>query len=153
MSGPAQAAGAWTFNAIPLGARLETAITVTETHLVMATGLFADFNPMHMNEVHAAKTRFGGRIAQGTLTLGLMASVIGNTFYGSSLAALEANFKFKGPVLIGDTITTVWEVTEKKPTRTYDGGVITLTGTCVNQRGELVAEGIFKDLVLNYTSA
>jgi acyl dehydratase len=153
MTDPVPAPGAWTFNAIPLGARLETAITVTEAHVVMAAGLFADFNPMHMNEVHAAKTRFGGRIAQSTLTLGLMASVIGNTFYGSSLAALEANFKFKGPVLIGDTITTVWEVTEKKPTRKYDGGVITLTGNCVNQRGELVAEGVFKDLVLNHTSA
>ena len=38
------------YNEIRAGDTFATSLTVTETHRVLAAGLFGDFNPLHVNE-------------------------------------------------------------------------------------------------------
>ncbi|MNC96853.1 MaoC like domain protein [compost metagenome] len=60
--------GKW-YDEVALGERFGTAVTVTETHLVLAAGMFGDFNPLHVDEAFAAKSRFGGRILLPNIAL------------------------------------------------------------------------------------
>ena len=40
--------GKW-YEEVAVGERFGTRVTVTETHLVLGSGMFGDFNPLHMD--------------------------------------------------------------------------------------------------------
>jgi len=67
-----------------------------------ATG---DKNPVHLDEEYAKNTIFGGRIAHGILSLGIISSVLGMEFPGAGTIYLMQNAKFKRPVYIGEEVT------------------------------------------------
>ncbi len=135
------------YDEITVGETFGSALTVTETHIVMAAGLFGDFNPLHVNRQYAEKTGFGGRILHGTLTGALMSAPVGIYFAGTAIAYLEQACRFKAPVQAGDTLTTAWTITEKidKPAR--QGGIAVMTAVCHNQNDILVAEADGKILL------
>jgi acyl dehydratase len=41
--------GKW-YEEVAVGERFGTRVTVTETHLVLGSGMFGDFNPLHVDE-------------------------------------------------------------------------------------------------------
>ena len=88
-----------------------TSVTVTETHIVFGSGMFGDFNPLHVDEEFSKKSMFGGRILHGPFTSALVASPVGIYFAGTAIAYLEHSCRFKAPVRAGDTIATRWTVT------------------------------------------
>lgn len=135
------------FDEVKTGDRLTHAVTVTETHIVLSCGLFGDFNPLHSNQQLSEQGLFGGRIAHGPLTAGIMAGVLGNYFAGTALAFLEQRTRFLAPVHPGDTLTTQWEITGAEYKEKHRGGILTLKAACRNQGGQVVAEGEGKILV------
>ena len=120
---------------------------MTETHLVLGSGMFGDFNPLHIDEEFARKSRFGGRILHGPFTSALVSASAGMYFAGTAIAYLEHGCRFKGPVRAGDTLTTVWTVTEKSDKPKHRGGMVTMSGVTKNQREEVVVEADGKMLV------
>jgi acyl dehydratase len=123
--------------------RTTRARTVSEADIVTFAGLSGDFNPLHVDEVFAAATQFGGRIAHGPLTLsmaiGLMSQL--NMIDGTALALLNVNWDFAAPVRIGDTIHALVTPTAKKSAGKSDRGVVTLRFEVVNQREQTVQTG------------
>lgn len=116
-------------------------ITVTETHVVNWACLTMDFYPLHMDKEYAAKTQFGQRLAHGPLIFGMAVGLVSMAgFAGDSAVAWLGvdNLKMLCPVFIGDTVTVVVEVLEKKPTSKPDKGVQTWRYSVKNQRGETV---------------
>ena len=116
-------------------------ITVTETHVVNWACLTMDFYPLHMDKEYAAKTQFGQRLAHGPLIFGMAVGLVSMAgFAGDSAVAWLGvdNLKMLSPVFIGDTVTVVVEVMEKKPTSKPDKGVQTWRYSVKNQRGETV---------------
>jgi len=116
-------------------------ITVTETHVVNWACLTMDFYPLHMDKEYAAKTQFGQRLAHGPLIFGMAVGLVSLAgFAGDSAVAWLGvdNLKMLAPVFIGDTITVIVEVLEKKPTSKPDKGVQTWRYSVKNQRGETV---------------
>lgn len=97
-----------------------------------ATG---DENPVHLDEAYAATTRFGGRIAHGILTVGLISACIARTWPGSIY--LSQQVRFVKPVRPGDRITADLEVTAYDAERKRAA----LRTVCVNQKGEQVVDG------------
>ncbi|WP_135822587.1 MaoC family dehydratase [Halostella litorea] len=69
-----------------------------------------DTNRLHLDEAFAETTRFGGRIAHGTLVSGLISAALarlpGLTIY------LSQDLEFAAPVSVGDRVTATVEVTE-----------------------------------------
>src|SRR3954463_11837129 len=102
--------GKW-FNETKVGDTFSASLTVTETHLVLAAGLFGDFNPLHVDEEFAKQSRFGGRILHGPFTSALISSPVGMYFAGTAIAYMEHACRFKAPVKPGDTLATEWTVT------------------------------------------
>ena len=136
-----------TFEEIQDGERFSGAMTVTESHVVLAAGIFGDLAPLHVNEVFAEKTRFRTRIAHGTLTTGIMAGVLSSYFYGTAIGYLEQYVRFLAPVNIGDTVFSEWEVVERLPKRKLGGGIVSFKITCRIQDGTPVLEGTAKAVI------
>lgn len=111
--------------------------TVTDADIVLFAGVSLDTNPVHLDATYAAKTRFGGRIAHGMLSAGLISACIGTRLPGPGSIYLSQSLKFRAPVRIGDTVTatvTVVAVKDGKP-------LYTLETTCTNQDGEVLLAG------------
>lgn len=137
------------YDEIAIGDTFETSMTLTETHIVLAAGLFNDFNPLHVNEHVAQKSRYGGRIAHGYVTTSFMAAHLGMVFCGTAIAYLEHTSRFTAPVRAGDTLTIAWKVVACDDKPKHDGGIVTLSGVCTNQDNAEVATADAKMLVAN----
>ena len=135
------------FDEVEVGETFSTSLTVTEAHLVLAAGLFGDFNPLHVDDSHAAKSRFGGRILHGPFTSALISAPAGMYFHGTAIAYLEHNCRFKAPVRPGDTLRTTWTITQRLEKPKHGGGILALRARCENQHGDVVAEADGKMLV------
>jgi acyl dehydratase len=135
------------YDEVKVGDTFGASLTVTEAHLVLAAGLFGDFNPLHVDETHARASQFGGRILHGPFTAALMSAPAGMHFHSTAIAYLEHNCRFTAPVRPGDTLTTPWTIVDKLDKPKHAGGVVVLAGACRNQDGTLVAEAEGKMLV------
>ena len=138
--------GKW-YDEVRIGETFGSSLTVTETHLVLGAGMFGDFNPLHVDEEFARKSRFGSRILHGPFTSALVSSSAGMYFAGTAIAYLEHACRFKAPVRAGDTLTTVWTITEKSDKPKHRGGMVTMRGVTKNQRDEVAVEADGKMLV------
>jgi acyl dehydratase len=138
--------GKW-YDEVAVGDRFGTSVTVTETHLVLGSGMFGDFNPLHVDEEFASKSMFGTRILHGPFTSALISAPVGMYFSHTALAYLEHACRFKAPVRPGDTLSTEWTVAEKLDKPKHKGGICVLKGVAKNQKGEVVVEADGKILV------
>ncbi len=125
------------FEELQIGQAAEFAKTVTEADVVLYAGITGDLNPAHINQVEAEKSRFGGRIAHGMLSAGLISAVLGTRLPGPGTIYLEQTLRFTRPVRIGDTVTARVEVIELIEKRRR----VRLATSCANQDGEVVLEG------------
>ena len=94
---------------------LEVGQTAQSTYLITAgmieafAELSGDDNPLHLDEIYARGTPFGGRIAHGMLSGGFISAVIGAKLPGYGSIYISQSLRFKRPVKIGDEV--VVEVT------------------------------------------
>ena len=91
--------------------------TVSEADVVSFAEVTGDNNPLHLDEVYAAGTRFGGRIIHGMLSAGFISGVLGTQLPGPGCIYLNQSLAFRAPVRIGDTVDTTVTVTEIDPER------------------------------------
>ena len=102
---------------LSVGMSAKYARTVTETDLVLFAGISGDSNPIHMNALYAAKTRFGDRIVHGMLSAGYLSALLGSKLPGPGTIYLKQNLNFRHPVRIGDTVEaeiTITGIVEEK---------------------------------------
>jgi 3-hydroxybutyryl-CoA dehydratase len=125
------------YDEIKLGDEASLSLTITEAHIVAYAGITGDVNPVHVDAEFAKQTMFGERIAHGMLVAGLISAVLGTQLPGPNSIYLGQELRFTAPVKIGDTVTAVVTVTEKRD----DKKIIKLQTTVSNQRGEVVIEG------------
>ncbi|HYG55986.1 MAG TPA: MaoC family dehydratase [Burkholderiales bacterium] len=138
--------GKW-YDEVAVGERFGTGVTVTDAHLATAAGMFGDFNPLHVDEEFAKKSRFGGRILHGPFTAALVTAPVGMYFSGTAIAYLEHRCRFVAPVRPGDTLRTDWKIVEKLDKPKHRGGICLLEGTATNQKGEKVVDAEGRILV------
>lgn len=139
-----------TFDEFSIGDRFYTARrTVTEGDVTQFAGLSGDFNPLHVDEVFAAATPFGARIAHGTLILGMATGLVNQLgiFEGTTIALRGMTVKFTGAVKFGDTIRVEIETIEKQAGKKPDRGAAQFAVRVLNQRDECVMESNWEVLV------
>src|SRR5438552_18898550 len=85
---------------------------VKSSDVVGFAELTGDRNPIHLSEHFAAKTPFGGRIAHGLYTAGLISAVIGTRLPGPGAVYISQTLSFKAPVRIGAIVDVTVEVIE-----------------------------------------
>jgi acyl dehydratase len=118
--------------------------TITETDVLMFAGLSGDYNQIHTDEEYCKQTSiYQTRIAHGLLGLALVEGLkfrVG-LFEGTAIASLEWTWRFKAPLLIGDTVRARWKIIKKRDTKKPDRGIIWEHVELINQKDECVAEG------------
>lgn len=91
----------------------ETVVRQVTDHDVQLFGeATGDMNPVHFDEAYAAGTIFKGRVAHGVLSAGLISAVLGTRMPGPGCFVVSLSVNFKGPVRIGDVVTTTCTLRE-----------------------------------------
>jgi acyl dehydratase len=117
--------------------------TITEADNVLFNAITMNTQPLHLNDDFASRTRFGQRIVNGILTLGV---VIGITVSDLTQGTIVANLGYEKvdhprPVFHGDTIYVETRILDKRPSRSDPGqGIVRLEHTGKNQAGEVVCK-------------
>lgn len=93
------------FEDLQLGMEETYAKTVTAEDVSNFAVLSGDTNPLHLDEVYAAGTRFGGRIAHGMLTASFLSTILGTRLPGPGAIYLSQSLNFRAPVRVGETVT------------------------------------------------
>ena len=140
------------FSEFKVGEEFKTARrTITETDVVLFSGLSGDYNPLHTDKVFAEQTPFGQRIAHGMLVTSIstgLANALG-VFEGTTIALLQQSFSYKDPTFLGDTIHLILRVANVKPSSKGGKGVVTFESEIIKQDGTIVNKGewvvLFRD--------
>jgi 3-hydroxybutyryl-CoA dehydratase len=124
---------------LKIGQTAVYARTITETDIVLFSGISGDTNPVHINEEFASRTMFSGRIAHGMLTACFISTVLGTRLPGPGAIYVSQSMRFKAPVRAGDTVVvraTVTNLNDEKKRATLST-VATVADTVVME-GEAV---------------
>jgi len=138
------------FEELEIGDTVETAArTITETDVVLFAGLSGDYNQLHTDVEFAKGTLFGERIAHGLLGLSIVSGLVSRLGFaeGTTEAFTGLEWKFRGPIKIGDTIRARFEVRRKKKMSRLGGGFVVFDVAVINQRDETVQKGTWTLLI------
>ena len=122
--------------------------TVTEANFAAFQTVSGDNHPIHYDVEYCRSRGYPGVLAHGLQVLCFTAAGAGTFAHaiGDALIAFtEQSAKFLKPVYPGDTLYPQLTIAELKPQRTT--GVVIMTATLHNQRGELVLTGEHKYLL------
>lgn len=120
-------------------ARASLTRTNTQRDLSEFARVSVDSHPVHLDGDYARHIRLKGPVAQGIIGLTLISAVLGSKVGRPDVAAVQSgqSVRFHKPVLPGDTVTAVCEVTHVNPERRI--AVLDCKGA--NQHGEGVLAG------------
>ena len=124
---------------------VSSARTITEADIVNFAGISGDYNPLHIDEEFCRNTQFGTRIAHGPLVYSIATGLLFQLhLYDDTLIAFLGfdSLKFTKPVKIGDTVRARIEVLEKRETSKPDRGIMKRLLQVINQRDDVVQEGV-----------
>ena len=103
------------FDDLKVGMKERLRKTIAASDVIGFAQLTGDRNPIHLSEHFAARTSFGGRIAHGLYTAGLISAVLGTRLPGPGAIYISQTLNFRAPVRIGDTVTVTVTVAELMP--------------------------------------
>lgn len=100
------------FEDLHVGQTATLSKTITEADILMYSAVSLDTNPIHLDEEVASHSRFGGRIAHGMLSAGLISALLGTRLPGPGTIYMRQSLTFKAPVRIGHTVRAIVEITD-----------------------------------------
>lgn len=112
--------------------------TITESDIVMHAGQTGDFYPHHMDAEWCKTQPFGQRIAHGTLIFSVAIGMTAGVINDEAMTYGYDRLRFVRPVFILDTIRVNIKVTEKRPYKHPDKGIVVEGVEVLNQHDEVV---------------
>jgi 3-hydroxybutyryl-CoA dehydratase len=127
----------FTFNELTIGQSVSFTRLVTDEHIQLFAATSGDVNPVHLDDVFAATTQFGKRIAHGMLVGAFISAGLAMELPGPGTVYLGQNLSFRKPVFIGDELTITLTVKEKRTDKPF----VTIDCQVTNGEGKTVAAG------------
>ena len=127
----------YTFEELTIGQSISFTKLVSDEHVQLFAATSGDVNPVHLDDVFAATTQFGKRIAHGMLTGAFISAGLAMQLPGPGTVYLGQNLSFRKPVFIGDELTITLTVKEKRTDKPF----VTIDCLVINQEGKTVATG------------
>lgn len=113
--------------------------TITEADFVIHAGHTGDYFPHHVDAAWCATQEIGQRIAHGTLVFSVGIGLTATTINPRAMSYGYDRLRFIRPVHIGDTITTITLIADKRDHSKRKGhGVVVESVDIRNQRDETV---------------
>jgi 3-hydroxybutyryl-CoA dehydratase len=92
---------------LQVGDSFRTSRTFTDEDVIRFARISQDYNPVHFDSRFAKARNFPATICHGLLSASLVTEIGGQIGWLAS----AMNFRFKGPVYVGETITCSWVIT------------------------------------------
>jgi phosphate acetyltransferase len=127
-----------TFCELAPGRQASLTQSLTQEDIELFAAMSGDVNPAHMDPDYAKTDIFHSIVGHGMWTGSLISTLLGTVLPGPGTIYLEQDIKFKQPVRIGDTVVVTVVVRDKR----VDKPVVNFDCKVVNQRGEIVADGL-----------
>ena len=120
--------------------------TITDADLVAFAGLTGDYSELHTSDVYAKSSQFGRRVAHGMLGLayahGLMWARTGELRETAVAFLGISDWKFVGPIFIGDTIFVNYRISELRDSKSRPTQAIAVFDVqIVDQDDRIVQQG------------
>jgi len=135
----------YTFDSINIGINHEFKITITEKIVSDFSVISGDFNPLHIDENYAAKTKFKKRICHGMLLASFFSRLVGMYLPGKNALYFSQSLNFISPCFINDKIMIKGEIIDKN----YSTKIITVKTSIINHKNELILDGEAKVMMIN----
>ena len=123
--------------------------TITEYDIAAFAGLSGDYNPLHTDDVYSSATPFGQRIAHGMLGASIATGLAARLgmIDGTALAFRGLDWKFRRPIVVGDTVRLKIDVKGTRELKSAGGGIVTFAIVMENALGQVVQKGKWDILV------
>lgn len=123
--------------------------TITESDIMRFAGLSGDYNQLHTDAEMMKQSRYGERIAHGLLGLAIVSGLSSRLGFaeGTAEAFTNLKWKFRQPIMIGDTIHATFKVVRKKKVAQLEGGFVVFKINVFNQDCEIVQRGSWTALM------
>ena len=131
------------FNEIKIGLEHYFDITISNELEENFAKISGDFNPLHMDEQYAKKTKFGKRVCHGMLLASFFSRLVGMYLPGKNALYFSQNLNFIAPCFIGDKIIVKGEIIDKSESTK----MIKIKTTIKNIEEKLLVEGVAQVLV------
>ncbi len=132
-----------TFDEIQIGEKASFTVKITKEMVETFAHLSGDFNPLHMDDKYAEKTKFGKRICHGMLLSSLFSQLVGMFLPGKNSLYFSQSLNFQSPCYIDDKVVIEGEVIEKSPALQ----MITLKTQITNQQEICLIDGLGKIII------
>ncbi len=120
------------------GETFSETLTMTPEEAKSFSKAARDFNPLHLDEEVAARSRYKKLIVSGTQMAAHLMALTATHFTGRGEAVgLDFSIRFHKPVYADETVTLFWQVIEVKPTSAGTAEVVRLKGRVTNEKGDL----------------
>lgn len=133
----------WYFEDFVVGSTVEVGTRIVTEEEIIAFATQFDPQPFHVDQTAAERSMYGGIIASGWHTCGMMMRLMVDGFLrnASSLGSPGVDeVRWLMPVRGGDTLSVSTTVLEVRPSASKaDRGVVVTVWKAKNQHGELVA--------------
>jgi len=126
-----------------IGQKVEFNQVISESMVEEFAKLSGDYNPHHMDESYAKRTRFKKRICHGMLLASLFSRLTGMYLPGKHSLYFSQSLNFISPAFIDDNVTITGTVTEKHNSTK----MLTLKTVISNQNENCLVDGIAKVIV------
>ena len=83
---------------------------ITEADINDFAKISGDFNPIHIDEEYAKKTRYKKKIAHGLMSASFFSALFGTKLPGSGCVYTSQSLRFKRPIFVGDEVNTVIKI-------------------------------------------
>ncbi len=135
----------YTFDSINVGMNQKFNILITKKHVSDFAKISGDFNPLHMDENFAVKTKFKKRVCHGMLLASFFSRLIGMYLPGKNALYFSQILNFVSPCFINDTIVVKGEIIDKN----HATKIISIKTSIINQKSELILDGTAKVMIIN----
>ena len=127
---------------VAVGEHCEMRVTFDAESIRTFAAMSGDWNPLHHDEAHAARSRFGTIIASGPQVASRMMGLEA-TYFSARYDALglENAFRFVRGVPAATTLTLAWTVTAMAYKTSLAGHIVSIEGSAIDDDGVVYVTG------------
>ena len=126
-----------------IGQKIEFTEVISESMVEKFAKLSGDYNPHHMDESYAEKTKFKKRICHGMLLASLFSKLTAMYLPGQGSLYISQTLNFVSPAFIDDIVTASGEITKISSST----GIVRVKTEITNMNNNLLVSGEAKVLI------
>ena len=130
-------------NNLHVGQKTEFTETITESMIQEFAKLSGDYNPHHIDEEYAKKTKYEKRICHGMLLASLFSKLTAMYLPGQGSLYISQTLNFVSPAFIDDVVTVSGEITKISSST----GIVRVKTEITNMNNNLIVSGEAKVLI------